>query len=488
MNKPLLPETYLPRDIDGLIECWIDSNASCLLVQGPRQVGKSASVGHALEPLVFGDDYGYIDFGNQDIAEAAYASSSSSKTLVQDLLFSIGASLREGAILFLDEIQNALPKNIEDASSQRKWIKNLLESAKGASVRLILTGSFLGLSLSELSAYFAHMDYPIVTVRPLSMHEFSIGKGFFSETEWKEIGEACLFKTHLALPMHRKMMDAFACYLYVGGMPASVLKFDAKTGDLSQSEKELAELCETTKSVLAQYMDVRGREHFFEDMLDLFYRGIKSSDKKAYNKKAFASAEMDPKTLDFIRRSEVGLLFFPPGENDLLQAKIYFSDVGIMHYLAFHGKLPEHEAKDAQAGLDTLRRYYRGESPEKTGNIGYVYEQVVASALVQQQIQASYLKEDNFEIEFLCDGTGLEIKSGDYDSRASLKWYVSHGHVGFVLGQHPFVGKLGSLNYAPIYWVFFLQENRMLFQKDLPPLSKEQKEELMALLQEQGEA
>ena len=151
MNRPLLPDVYLPRDTDAFIEGWVSSNRRFLLVQGPRQVGKSASVGHALLSLVFGVDYGYIDFSNNEVAEALYASSSVTDTLIQDLLFSIGASsLKEGAILFLDEIQNALPKNIEDVDAQRRWIESLLSSAESASIRLVLTGSFLGLSLSGL--------------------------------------------------------------------------------------------------------------------------------------------------------------------------------------------------------------------------------------------------------------------------------------------------------------------------------------------------
>ena len=44
--------------------------------------------------------------------------------------------------------------------------------------------------------------------------------------------------------------------------------------------------------------------------------------------------------------------------------------------------------------------------------------------LAQQGIEAQYLNEEGYEVEFLYRGTGFEIKSGDYDSRASLKWYA----------------------------------------------------------------
>jgi len=364
MNPPLLPEKYLTRDTDSVIADWIASDAPFLLVQGPRQVGKSASVGHALLPFRFESEYGYIDFASREIAEASYASSVFSETIIQDLLFSLGASLEPNAILFLDEIQNALPKDIGNATMQRKWIENLLASARKASVRLILTGSFLGLSLSCLSAYFEEHGFPILTIRSMSFHEFAVGKGFFDPTEWFRIQELCCAKKSLPLTLHRRVMDAFACYLYVGGMPICVSKFNAETGDLSQSERELADLTETAKNVLAQYMDIQGRETFFDRMLDLFYAGIKASDKRAFNKKAFGSANADPQFLDFVRRSEVGLLFFPPNDDDLLKAKIYFSDVGIMHYLAFHGRRPEHEAKDSQTGLNTLELLPRRASRE----------------------------------------------------------------------------------------------------------------------------
>jgi|GEM_PF-5237987 len=482
MTKPLLPETYLPREVDAFLKSWIDSNESFLLVQGPRQVGKSASVGHALESLTFGDDYGYIDFSDHERAEALYASSSPSKTLVEDLLFSIGATLRDNAILFMDEIQNALPQNIEDTGVQRKWIKNLLSSARDASVRLVLTGSFLGLSLSELSDLFCEEGYPILTVRPLSLHEFSIAKGFFTEPEWEEACNTCCSRKRLSLSQHHKMMDAFACYLYVGGMPASVSKFDSKTGDLSKSEAELKSLLDVSKSVLAQYTDIHGRETFFENMMELFYQGIKASDKETFNRRAFDLKKAEAHTLNFIKRSEVGLLILPLNSNDEAKAKIYFSDVGVMHYLAFHGSHPEYEAKDAQTGLSILRQYYAGASDDKTGNIGYVYEQVVASAFSHQGIVSNYLNDGEHEIEFLYQGSGIEIKSGDYDTRASLKWYVEQGHVGYVLGPHPYVGKYGALNYAPIYWAFFLGERQDLFATDLPFAHGEEKEELRLLL------
>ena len=104
--------------------------------------------------------------------------------------------------------------------------------------------------------------------------------------------------------------------------------------------------------------------------------------------------------------------------------------------------------------------------------------------LAQQGIEAQYLNEEGYEVEFLYRGTGFEIKSGDYDSRASLKWYVGKKRVGFVLGPHPYVGKLGELNYAPIYWVFFLAEGPRLFDGDLAPVPSEQETGLRSLLVE----
>ena len=203
----------LKRKATDYIENWIKTkNKKCLLVQGPRQVGKTYLVEHFAANHY--EDFIEINFKEMPSAREIFTGDLTVDKMVMAIKFRFPEKklLPKKTLIFLDEIQECE----EAITSLKFWaIDNRFD--------VIASGSLLGIDYKRASSYpVGYVDY--LKLYGLDFEEFLWAMGISSEMV-SFLKDSLSSKAIIPGAINSQMLSYYRQYIAIGGMPEVVQKY-----------------------------------------------------------------------------------------------------------------------------------------------------------------------------------------------------------------------------------------------------------------------
>lgn len=203
----------LNRKATAEIENWIKTkNNKCLLVQGPRQVGKTYLIEHFAQNHY--EEFIEINFKEIPSAREIFIGDLSVDKMIMALKFRFPEKkiLPKKTLIFLDEIQECE----EAITSLKFWaIDNRFD--------VIASGSLLGIDYRRASSYpVGYVDY--LKLYGLDFEEFLWAMGISSEMI-NFIKDSLKSNSIIPSAINSQMMSYYRQYIAIGGMPEVVQKY-----------------------------------------------------------------------------------------------------------------------------------------------------------------------------------------------------------------------------------------------------------------------
>ena len=406
------------RKIYNEIKKWKEESngRTALLIEGARRVGKSTIV----ESFAKNEyaTYILIDFsvvGNDikilfdDMSNLNYFFTS------LQLYFRVELKERNSVIIF-DEVQ-LCPK-------ARQAIKSLVKDGR---YDYIETGSLISIKKNVKDILIPSEEQKI-QINPMDYEEFLWALGDFSTMNLlRTVFES---RKRLGDDLNRKMMQQFRLYMLVGGMPQAVYEY-IQTNNFKKVD-------EVKRNIISLYED-DFRKIDSTGRLAMIFEAIPSQlNKKAkgfQTKKVIKSYKVkedvilsliselkDSKVVNIAyhcNNPDVGL----SASKDLDLYKLYMADTGLFVTMQF---------KDKDFTDNII--YEKLLSDKLSANLGYLYENAVAQAIVSSGNQLFYYTftndeiKKNYEIDFILSKKNkicpIEVKSSNYRKHISIdKFY-----------------------------------------------------------------
>ena len=214
----------LKRKATDYIENWIKTkNKKCLLVQGPRQVGKTYLVEHFAAN--HHEDFIEINFKEMPSAREIFTGDLTVDKMVMAIKFRFPEKklLPKKTLIFLDEIQECE----EAITSLKFWaIDNRFD--------VIASGSLLGIDYKRASSYpVGYVDY--LKLYGLDFEEFLWAMGISSEMV-SFLKDSLSSKDIIPGAINSQMLSYNRQYIAIGGMPEVVKKY-VDTKDFREVDK-----------------------------------------------------------------------------------------------------------------------------------------------------------------------------------------------------------------------------------------------------------
>ena len=214
----------LKRKATDYIENWIKTkNKKCLLVQGPRQVGKTYLVEHFAANHY--EDFIEINFKEMPSAREIFTGDLTVDKMVMAIKFRFPEKklLPKKTLIFLDEIQECE----EAITSLKFWaIDNRFD--------VIASGSLLGIDYKRASSYpVGYVDY--LKLYGLDFEEFLWAMGISSEMV-SFLKDSLSSKAIIPGAINSQMLSYYRQYIAIGGMPEVVQKY-VDTKDFREADK-----------------------------------------------------------------------------------------------------------------------------------------------------------------------------------------------------------------------------------------------------------
>jgi predicted AAA+ superfamily ATPase len=400
----------MERTIHQRLCAWQKSrDRKPLLLQGPRQVGKT----HSLKE--FGSSCfsacHYINFEEDERLGAAFAGDLSPRIILQNLSLRLNRTMAPATdLLILDEIQQC-PRALTSLKYFAEDLPNLAVCA---------AGSLLGVHLGECSFPVGKVD--LCAMHPLSFEEFlmALDEPLLLDG-WRSLAATATVSETL----HDRLWERLKHYLVTGGLPDVVRRFVAGRDDLALAFTEAraaqAALLTAYAADMAKHSGKQNAMH-----IERLWRNIPAQLGRDASGSApkFAFGDVLPGvkgyerlagTIDWLvaaglvtRLPIVNSGQVPLGAYERANFfKLFVFDVGLLGALA---RLPP------QAILDSDYGTYKG---------------FVAENLVLQELTAAgrtglaCWREGRAEVEFLCELHGqlipVEVKSGWVTQAKGLK-------------------------------------------------------------------
>lgn len=406
------------RKIYNEIKKWKEESngGTALLIEGARRVGKSTIV----ETFAKNEyaTYILIDFSvvGNDIKNL-FDDMSNLNFFFTSLQLYYRVELKErNSVIIFDEVQ-LCPK-------ARQAIKSLVKDGR---YDYIETGSLISIKKNVKDILIPSEERKI-QMNPMDYEEFLWALGDYSTMNLlRTVFEA---RKKLGDDLNRKMMKQYRLYMLVGGMPQAVYEY-IQTNNFKRVD-------EVKRNIISLYED-DFRKIDSTGRLAMIFEAIPSQlNKKAkgfQTKKVIKSYKVkddvvlsliselkDSKVVNIAyhyNNPDVGL----SASKDLDRYKLYMADTGLFVTMQF---------KDKDFTENII--YEKLLSDKLSANLGYLYENAVAQAIVSSGNQLFYYtftndeSKKNYEIDFLLSKKNkicpIEVKSSNYRIHASIdKFY-----------------------------------------------------------------
>lgn len=437
----------LKRKVEKKINNWLANETVCLLISGVRQCGKSTSIRNVLKQT----NTDFVEFNLIDQKELVpvfnQAISESADALLQAIRFASRKVLKEGTVIFVDEVQ--------ECKDFVTMIKFLVEKGN---YRYILSGSLLGVELTGLrSAPVGYLH--IIDMYPMDLEEFLWANGVNEETI-ENLKESCLDLTPLPEGIHDIMMKYFYRYLLVGGMPQAVQAY-INTGDLNivsdiheqivalykmdftkYEEKDKKLQLIKTYELIPSELNSKNKRYQFSDL------GEKYSKYDRYEN-SFNWLNDAGVSLPVCNVTEYQIPLEASKKSNLF--KLFLSDVGMLTSLY---------------GIGTKMKLLERSSEI---NNGALFENAVAQELFAHGYKTYYFNNKKHgEVDFLIEEDGellpIEVKSGkEYTKHSALTYFMNTRQFkkAIVFSNYN-VSVDNEIIYLPIYMTMFLNNHKRI--------------------------
>lgn len=403
--------TIFKRKIYDEMLVWKSESAgeSALLIEGPRRVGKSTIV----------RTFAQNEYRSHIIIDFAKASTEEKRLFndISDLdYFFIRLKLLKGVTLYERE-SVIIFDEVQQYPFARQAIKYLVEDGR---YDYIETGSLISIH-KNVDNIVIPSEEEAISMYPMDYEEFRWALG---DTETIPLLKEMLGKKKsLGDDVNRKLLRDYRLYMLVGGMPQAVSKY-IETMDLMKVDKVKRSILRIYEQDFHKLDNTDRAKAIFKaipselNMDSTRYR-INTVLGKVRNDAVRGIVEMieDSKTVNIAYHSNdpnVGMEL----TSDKSSYKMYLCDTGLFVTLAFWDKKYTDNVIYQKLLNDKL-----------DANLGYVYENAVAQALVSSGNKLFYYTwmDDNkhtYEIDFLLSRGSklwpLEVKSAGYSTHKSL--------------------------------------------------------------------
>ena len=388
---------------DALLNWKANNHQKALMVDGPRQVGKT----FLLEEFGRREyrDLVKIDFLVDEDARRRFGSAQSAARVIELVSLIAGHELVPGeTLVFFDEVQRA---------------QNLVTFSKYLVIDgrfdLAMSGSMLGVELGGVRSWPVGYLHTI-DMAPLTFEEFCWARGV-PQSILDQVREGYEEKTPLDDSLHGLLIDLFRQYLVIGGMPEVVQKSLNTRNDLGAVRQVQADLLDLYREDIAKYAGNRSLQ--VKAIYDAIPTQLDKENKRFQLKTLKDGARFERYANDFAwlvaARSVLRTVNVTEPKPMLARTeeqgrfKLYLSDVGML--------LASYPAEVAMAAI----------SGERSVNFGSVYENVVAQELAALRSPLRYYHHSRKgEVDFLIETRKgvvlpIEVKSGkDYKLHTAL--------------------------------------------------------------------
>lgn len=434
----------LERKITTSILNWYRNDATALLIDGARQVGKTTVIENFLKTR--GLDYVEINLLENKLAREAFDTSTNAEQLLLRLSALTKKELVEKeTIIFVDEIQEA-----QDALTPIKFL------VRNSNYNYIFSGSLLGVKMQDIQSIPVGF-LSVLQMYPLDFVEFCKAVGVSQKT-LDYLKDCFANEKKVDDIIHKQMMDLFHTYMVVGGMPQAVVRF-LETHDINQVNNVLNDVDFGYRQDIAKYQ--KENRLLIQEIYDLIPSQLNAQNKRFVLKELNEKARFYQYETSFtwLKNSGVGL-FVHNVDNPVYPLlaskertlfKLFLNDVGLLTFKLYGGN--QITILNGDSNL----------------NYGAVYEAVVAQELKSHHFDLFYNNDKKRgEIDFLIEKDNkvipLEIKSGkDYKRHSALSKLLEDESYGcetgivFCSGN---VEKKERVVYLPVYMVAFLEKSR----------------------------
>jgi hypothetical protein len=412
-----------------------------LMVLGARQVGKTYSLNEFCKENY--DNCLYINLETEEDIRAVFENHLDPKRIIDMIAVLKGIKVDiENTVVFFDEIQLS-----ERAITSLKYFNEAEEE-----YNIVCAGSMLGVALNRFKGSFPVGKVYRQYMYPLDFEEYlwGLGENLLAE----EIVRCYMSNEQLIEPIHKKALELYKEYLYVGGMPSSINEFVTADRMLSAYDETIK------RSILEDYLSDMSKYTTSVEHLKItkLYKSIPRQLGRDNNKFSYKLVEEKGSrrtfetSLDWLNSSyltnKCTLVDFPEIPLSAYEKdsffKIYLNDVGLLTELAGFTK------KDIYS--DEMKLFS-----------GMLTENYVANMLTAGGMKLYYWKsKHNAEIDFLINIEGsiipVEVKASGNTKSKSLKVYMDKYKPVYAIrvsGKN--FGMTNGIKSVPLYSAFMIK-------------------------------
>ena len=396
---------------DRLIDWKNTPDHRCLMVRGPRQVGKTFSITRFIETEY--ESHIVINF----LENSSYKKIFSGDLDIKTILTNISLYVRDSKIipgnccLFLDEIQEC-----PEAITALKFL------AQSAELDVIASGSMLGID------YNRPVSYPVGSVEYIDMYalsfdEFLMAMGVSDEVNGK-LEQCFIRKEQVPWAVHDKMMEYLRLYMVLGGMP-EVINAYLRDYSIADADRKQREILEDYRYDIAHYassdIKIKAERCYFslpDQLLKDNHKFSYSVVEKGGTRRKYGSS-LDWLTGAYLIKHVYNISGYEMPLSSLAMEdnfRVYTTDIGLLmgmydYTLKEMILMPE----DEKTKLYNLNKHLKGS----------IYEALIADILIKNGHKELYFRKtegSTFEIDFIIetrDGiVPIEVKAGNSRSKS----------------------------------------------------------------------
>lgn len=451
----------LKRKATDVLRKWKSrSDNKALLIEGARQIGKTTIVREFAKNNY--ECFAELNFLEDPAAQSIFEGSLEPNELIARLTAYTRTPLipRETLVLF-DEIQ--------ECPRARTAIKFLVEDGRFDYVE---TGSLLGVKNRQVPSLPVGFEEKF-SMHPLDFEEFCLANGVQKETI--DLLRTCFKnRTPVDAAIHDTMMNLFATYAVVGGMPEVVQKY-TQTHDIAQVLRLQEDLLNLYRLDISKYAE-GSEKNKARNIFDSIPSQLDDKNRRFVLSDLSKNARQNRYASSFLRLADAGVALpcynvqeptAPLAANSKHSLfKLFMSDTGLLCAAAMGNA----QYQLLQGDFET--------------NMGSITENVIAQELRSNGFDLYYFNSNRHgEVDFVVqDGSRvipIEVKFGnDYRRHKALDNMLAVDEWGF---GEAFVLCKGNIDqkdritYLPLYMSMFLKPaalpEKLIHKVDLSALS-----------------
>ena len=436
----------MKRKIMADLKDWKDSslrNKNPYMLIGARQVGKTYILKEFCQENY--SKYIYLNFEDTPSLKEIFEDSLDPEDILRKLRILYDYKIDvESTVIFFDEIQVC-----ERAITSLKYF-----CESGVEYQVVCAGSLLGVAINRLK-----FSFPVGKVDRNLLYSMDFEEFLWATNRVElagEIRKAYILDKALPDVIHKKLINLYKQYLYVGGMPASVLGYlevgeDVSIYDRSVKRKILNDYINDMKKYTTNTENIKIEKVFKSipkqlgrDSNKFSYKLVEEGARKIYYETSIdwlIKSEIVTKCC-MVERPNIPLIVYKK-ENFF---KIYLCDVGLLTELS---ELTYKDMISDEAKLFS----------------GMLTENYVACMLKSEAKSLHYWKsQKDAEIDFIRSINGylipIEVKASINKKSKSLRTYVEKYNPKYSIRvsarNFGFINKIKSV---PLYSAYLIKEN-----------------------------